>query len=87
MKSFVGLTHGIGDWLLLEGELGPHGEKLTQILWEGGKGEPGFILIENSKLALKDLEVIYDGSEEDFAIATESAFFRLDNVTLNKPKV
>jgi hypothetical protein len=42
------------------------------------------LLREYNKVALKDLEIIYDGSEEDFAVTTESAFFKLDNVTITK---
>jgi hypothetical protein len=86
MKGGTPVKPSPGRWMVIYGELGPRGEKLSKVVCEGGKGRPQFVLSEGSRLVVKDLELIYNGTRDQLAHVPKSASFTLENVKLTLPK-
>jgi len=85
MKGGTPVKPSAGTWMLIYGELGPNGEKLSKVVCEAEEGRPQFILSEGSKIVVKDLELVYSGTKEQLAFVPKSASFALENVKLTVP--
>ena len=73
-----------GRWILVFGTLGQDGEKLTKIVCER-KSRPQVVLDEQTKMVFKDMELVYEGTKEQFAYVPKSSSLKFDNVTFTKP--